>query len=311
MNIQQFQYVLAVAQYKHFETAAAHCFISQSTLSTMISRLEDELGLQLFDRKTKPVSITNDGKLIIDQLKIIMADIGQLEEQVNEIKGEVKGRLRIAVIPTIAPFLLPLFLQNFAARFPGLHIQVKEQTTPEILRLIKSRDLDIGILSIPLSDPDLKTIPLYHEPFVYFDAAQTNNCSVSLSELALEDLYLLEEGHCLRTQVLKLCDVQREAGLSKLNFEYKAGSIDSLLRFVKANSAATLIPFLATIGMPIEDAAHIRPFAPSVPYRTVGMVVHRHFVKKHVLNLLEEAIRSSVEYRLPVVANQYKMVSPV
>jgi LysR family hydrogen peroxide-inducible transcriptional activator len=310
MNIQQFHYVLAVAELRHFELAAARCYISQSTLSTMISRFESELGIVLFDRKKKPVEITAEGAMVIDQLRVIAADIGQLDELVSEIKGEVKGRLTMSVIPTIAPFLLPLFLQDFAARFPALHIQVREQTTPEILRLIKSRELDLGIVSIPLSDPDIEAIRLYDEPFVYFDALENMAGQVSLSSLRMEHLFLLEEGHCLRTQVLKLCERQQVAGNSRLNFEYKAGSIDSLLRFVKANQAATLLPHLATVGMGEDDLRHVHAFESPAPHRSVGIVYHRHFAKKRVLELLQQAIQQCTEGKLPACHMAGEGISP-
>ena len=161
MNIQQFKYILAVAEHRHFELAAEKCFVTQSTLSTMISKFEDELGIQVFDRKKKPVGLTNEGELIIDQLKIILNNIDQLDELKHELKGEVKGKLTMAVIPTIAPFLLPLFLQDFANRFPDLVIEVRELTTKEILRQLKSRELDIGILSTPINDSEIKEVDLY------------------------------------------------------------------------------------------------------------------------------------------------------
>jgi LysR family hydrogen peroxide-inducible transcriptional activator len=173
MNIQQLQYVLAVAENRHFELAAQKCFITQSTLSTMISKFEDEIGLQIFDRKNKPVSITTEGQIIIEQLKNIINDIEQLNELVKEIKGEIKGNLSISVIPTIAPYLLPLFMQSFASKFPDLNIKVKEQTTHEIIRNLKSRELDIGIISIPVEDKDIVEHKLYDEPFVFYDAGNT------------------------------------------------------------------------------------------------------------------------------------------
>ncbi len=299
MNIQQIQYVLAVAEKRHFETAAESCFITQSTLSTMISRLEDEIGIKIFDRKRKPVEITNEGQIIIDQFRMIQLEIFRFQEITKEIKGEVKGSLTIAVIPTIAPFLLPLFLQSFAQEFPNLVIKVREQTTSEIMRQLKSREFDIGIISIPVHDLDIEEIKLYDEPFVYFETNESNHQNITVSNIDRNNLCLLEEGHCMRTQVLKLCDLQENELLTKLNFEYKAGSIDSLLRFVKANNAATLLPYLSTVDWNIEARKHLSFFLPPVPYRSVGIVVHRHFVKRKVLDLLLKEINAKLKPILP------------
>jgi LysR family transcriptional regulator, hydrogen peroxide-inducible genes activator len=311
MNVQQIQYVLAVAEKRHFETAAESCFITQSTLSTMISRLEDEIGIKIFDRKRKPVEITNEGQIIIDQFRIIQLEILRFQEITKEIKGEVKGSLSIAVIPTVAPFLLPLFLQSFAQAFPDLVIKVKEQTTSEIMRQLKSRELDIGIISIPVNDLDIEEIKLYDEPFVYYETNESNHSNITIDHIDRHNLCLLEEGHCMRTQVLKLCDLQENELLTKLNFEYKAGSIDSLLRFVRANKAATLLPYLSTVDWEADAQKHLSSFLPPVPYRSVGIVVHRHFVKRKVLDLLLKEINKKLAPILPKTLDLGAQIRPL
>lgn len=297
MNIQQFNYILAVAEFKHFELAAEKCNITQSTLSTMISKFEEEIGIEIFDRKKKPVQVTKEGSTIIEQLKIITADIDQLKELTKEVKGEIKGNLTLSVIPTIAPFLLPLFLQDFAAKFPNLNIVVREETTSEIVRKIKSRELDIGILSIPIEDKDIIEVKLYDEPFVFFDASDAESSSVSIQKINTNNLCLMEEGHCMRTQVLKLCDLNRTSIDTKLNFEYKAGSIDSLLRFVKANRATTLLPYLSIVDFSENEKKHVSYFSEPVPYRSIGLVVHRHFVKKRLLETLQKNITEKISLK--------------
>jgi LysR family hydrogen peroxide-inducible transcriptional activator len=299
MNIQQFQYILAVAEFRHFELASEKCYITQSTLSTMISKFEDEIGIQIFDRKKKPVQITNEGILLIEQLKQITNNIDQLKELAKEIKGEIRGNLSISVIPTIAPFLLPLFLQDFASEFPNLNIVVREETTAQIQRKLKARELDIGIVSISLKDNELEELKLYDEPFLFFDAANTNNENVSVGSVIMENLCLMEDGHCMRTQVLQLCNEVYKISNSKLNFEFKAGSIDSLLRFVKANNGTTLIPYLAAHNFSDQEKIHLSHFTVPVPFRTVGLIVHRHFVKKRILKFLEEMITNKISNILP------------
>ncbi|MCX6317263.1 MAG: LysR substrate-binding domain-containing protein [Bacteroidetes bacterium] len=311
MNIQQFQYVLAVAENRHFEQAAEKCYITQSTLSTMISKLEEEIGVRIFDRKKKPVQITNEGLIIIEQIKRINNSISQLGELVKEIKGEVKGNLSIAAIPTIAPYLLPLFLQDFAGQFSDLHIQVKEQTTSEIVRQVKLRELDLGIVSIPLKDPDLVEVKLYDEPFVLYDAGQTHANDISIKKMDVSNLWLMEEGHCLRTQVEKLCKLSNRQIKPKVNFDFKAGSIDSLVRFVKAGKSATLLPYLSVNNLPREELKYIRQFSAPVPMRSVGIIVHKHFVKKHVLDLIQQEILKKVNPLLPKMKIKTELLAPV
>lgn len=311
MNIRQFQYILAVAENRHFEKAADQCFISQSTLSTMISKFEDEIGIRIFDRKKKPVEVTSEGAAVIAQLRLIHREIDQLNELTKEIKGEIKGNLSVSVIPTIAPFLLPRFLQPFATRCPDLNIQVREETTSEILRKIESRELDIGIISIPVDHKDIVEEKLYDEPFVLYDAATTKTQPLHAGDMDTSNLCLLEEGHCMRTQVINLCDAHKMKLNSTLSFEYKAGSIDSLMRFVKANEASTLLPYLATIDLPEEERQKLSAFVEPVPYRTIGLVVHRHFVKRTVFDLLKQSILDAVKKVLPQMELEGEELRPV
>ena len=311
MNIQQFQYIIAVSEEENFDKAAAKCFITQSTLSTMISKFENEIGVQIFDRKTKPVSITKEGKVIIAQLKSIDHQIRALDETINELKGEIKGALKIGIIPTVAPFLLPLFLQNFAVKHPNLQIEVLELTTSEIMKQLKSRDLDIGIASTPLFDKDLQEIHLYNEAFLWFDES---NCKTQnkkdLSALDLENFWLLEEGHCMRTQVLRVCDLDACDVNAALNIKFKAGSIDSLLRFVKSNNGKTLLPYLATLHFTEEEKQKLTAFKAPIPTRSIGLLVHKHFVKKSLLKLLQLEIIKKVTPLLPKENVEAKILAP-
>ena len=309
MNIQQFQYIIAVSEEENFENAAAKCFITQSTLSTMISKFENEIGIKIFDRKTKPVSITKEGKVILAQLKIIDYQIRSLDETINELKGEIKGVLKIGIIPTVAPFLLPLFLNEFANKHPKLIIEVKEITTKEIIKQLKSRDLDIGIASIPLVDNTLIEIPLYNEHFLWFD--ESNNKiqnKKNLNQLNLENFWLLEEGHCMRTQILSVCDLDKSN--SSLNIKFKAGSIDSLLRFVKSNNGKTLLPYLATLNFSNEERKKLTTFQAPIPTRSIGILVHQHFVKNNLLELLKSKIIKKVKPLLPEEGIETQILKP-
>lgn len=311
MNIQQFQYVLAVAEWRHFEQAAEKCFVTQSTLSTMISKFEDEIGIRIFDRRRKPVLITREGEAIISHLKNILYHVDHLKLAVKEMKGEIEGSLKIAIIPTVSPFLLPLFLRDFATRYPGLQIEVTEQTTEAIISLIRNRSIDIGILSIPLHHADLEETLLYDEPFLFFDATPGNTGKPVSRKETFENLWLLEEGHCMRTQVLKLCELNKKAMNSSLNIHYKAGSIDSLVRIVRASRGSTFIPYLASLDLPADHQKSIRPFEEPVPFRSIGLVSHPYFVKKKLIGLLKAEILEKVLPLLPPPSRKVKRLNPV
>jgi LysR family hydrogen peroxide-inducible transcriptional activator len=310
MNIRQIDYILAVAEYRHFELAAEKCYITQSTLSTMIGKFEDEIGLKIFDRKKKPLGITQEGNAILGQLRTIRTNFNQLEEMAQEIRGEIKGKLSISVIPTIAPYLLPLFLPNFVTKYPQLQIEIREQTTDEIIRQLRSRTIDIGILSTPLYEKDIIELPLYDEPFLLFDTQLKTKNDIELKKLAFNQLCLLEEGHCMRTQVLNLCELHKKKINNKLHFDYKAGSIDSLLRFVKASEASTLLPYLAAKDLSKKDIKFLHKFSSPIPMRTIGLVVHQHFVKKKLLLQIEKEIKSKVLPLLPEAMEKVKILEP-
>jgi LysR family transcriptional regulator, hydrogen peroxide-inducible genes activator len=311
MNIQQFQYILAVAEYQHFESAAEKCNISQSTLSTMISKFEDEIGIKIFDRRKKPVGLTLEGSIIIEQIRLIVGNIEQLHEVTKEIKGEAHGNLNLSIIPTVAPSLLPLFLKDFALKFPNLNIVVKEETTETILKKLKSREIDIGIVSVPLLDKDLLEIKLYDEPFLFYDSGYLSKSKVSINKIKTERILLMEEGHCMRTQMLELCNNQPQKIKSKFNFEYKAGSIDGLIQFVKANKFATLLPYLSTLRFSNEEKEYLSSFTSPTPYRTIGLIVHRYFVKKKVLDSLHSEIVEKVSSVLPTLDPDALMLHPL
>ncbi|KXK36952.1 MAG: LysR family transcriptional regulator [Saprospiraceae bacterium] len=295
MNIQQFYYVLAVAEYRHFETAADKCFISQSTLSTMISRLEDELGIIIFNRKKKPVELTREGAKLVDQLKIITSEIAHLEEMAMEMRGEMKGKVNISCIPTVAPYLLPKFLYDFAAAYPELELEIREHTTDEIIRLLELREVDIGIVSTPIGHAEMVEYPLYKEDFVYFDSSSNGSPIISISEVNLENFWLLEEGHCMSDQIMDICNTSGHEINAALNISFKAGSIGSLLHFARSYSGRTLLPQLAVLEMSDEEKRFLRYFETPAPNREIGIIVHQHFVKRKVLELLIKIIKAKVK----------------
>ncbi|UOB19442.1 hydrogen peroxide-inducible genes activator [Abyssalbus ytuae] len=307
MNIQQIEYILAVKELKNFGKAADKCFITQSTLSTMIGKFEEEIGIKVFDRKTKPVSITKEGEAIIHQLKVISKELTVLDELVQSLKGELSGELKIGIIPTVAPFILPEFLNDFARKFPKITFTISEKTTNNITDALLKRELDIGIMATPAGVPDLYELPLYNEPFVLYDCSKREMKEyVNVDSIDFNKFWLLEEGHCLHTQVKKICDYDTSRNNENINFNFKAGSVDSLIRFVKINKGLTMLPYLASLDLTPAEYKKITHFQSPVPVRTIGLVVHKHFVKKQILSLLQLEIQDKI---LPLLnANQEEVV---
>lgn len=302
MNIQQFKYVLAVVNSENFETAAEKCFVTQSTLSTMIGRLENEIGMKIFNRKTKPVSITSEGEEIIKRFEIINNELGELENLIQELKGEMVGEIKVGIIPTVAPFLLPLVLPQFAKTFPEVKIIVKEIPTKEIIHLLKNRSLDIGLLALPIIDKELVEEGIYIEPFHIYDCRiQKSDTKISIHDLDYSKLWLLQEGHCLRTQVHKICELSNASKENELNIEFESGSMDSLLRFTKANEGITILPHLTSLELSELDKKNIIEFREPIPSRSIGMLTHKYFAKKKLAKKLKEIISKATENVIPIL----------
>lgn len=311
MNLQQIKYAIAVAELQSFGRAAEKCFITQSTLSTMIARLEGELGLQLFDRKTKPITTTKEGATILQQFRIINKELDTLEEVVGDLKGESSGQLNIGVIPTVAPYLLPLFLNAFVEKHPAIKFIISEMTTENIIKGLEDRSLDIGILSTPLQLNTLIEQPLYKEPFLLFDKTRVSSKkTIQVHEIDSSRLWLLNEGHCLRTQVETICNLHTKRA-NNWNLEYKSGTIDTLLKFVRKNKAITLLPYLATLDLPPEDMPYLHPLSAPQPAREISLVVHQHFVKKSILQSLQDSIEQAIAPILTEPALKQWLIAPL
>lgn len=311
MNIQQIEYVLAVVDLKNFQLAAEKCFVTQSTLSTMIGKLEAEIGIKIFNRKTKPVSITSEGKAIIDRMRRVVYEIDAMKNVVAELKGKLEGELKVGVIPTIAPYLLPLISNDFADAIPKVNIKVKEMTTTEIAQNLKMRTLDIGILALPLDDAEIKEIELYSEPFLVYDCTDNEHeKKVTLEDLDYTKICLLEEGHCLRTQVQKICELSNLYISRYNNFDFQSGSMESLLRITKSRNGLTIIPHLAMTTFSKEEQAKIIEFQSPQPARMVGLATNKFFVKEKLLQELHNVIKGVVTPLLPQNQKQ-QIVKPL
>jgi LysR family hydrogen peroxide-inducible transcriptional activator len=198
----------------------------------------------------------------------------------------------------------------FALAFPKVRVIVQEVTTPEIQKALKNRTLDVGIVAMPLADADLLEHPLYKEAFLLYDCYSKKRLPcIAVENIDYNHLWLLQEGHCLRTQVEQICELSNNKSAQSLNFEFKAGSIDSLIRFTKANNGMTLLPYMATLDLPKADRDKLTTFVAPVPVRSIGLVVHKHFVKKRLLEELQKMIQGHVSSKLPVIGEE-QLVRP-
>jgi LysR family hydrogen peroxide-inducible transcriptional activator len=273
----------------------------------MIRALEDELGIKIFDRSRQPVVPTTAGEVVIAQARIIVQEAARMKEIIHELKGEIKGELKLGIIPTVAPYLLPLFLNSFLKKYPLLKIKITELTTQQIIEKLKNLHLDVGILATPLNNEAIREQPLYYEQFVVY--ASRNEKLMKKKFLIPADidpshLWLLEEGHCLRTQILNLCELRKKR-LASSNLEYEAGSIETLKKMVDMNNGITILPELALNELPAKDKKFVRHFKPPVPVREISIVTYQHFAKQRMVGILKEEICNSLpQEMLTVKRNQ-------
>lgn len=303
MTRSQIEYILALDQHKNFGKAADACFVTQSTLSTMVAKFENQIGFTLFNRKTKPISLTLHGVQIIKSLKNVQREFKLLDEHINEAKGKEFGNISIACIPTVAPFLYPLFLNGISEKYEHVDFTIHEFTTEHVIEELLSGNIDIGIVSTPLEHKDLIEFPLYHEEFLLYDCGKkVKNTTRTVSQIDFDRLWLLEEGHCLRNQIGKICELRT---LKKINGNliYNCGTLFTVLEMVKINKGITLIPQLALHKNKHIIQENIYKLAEPVPTREIGIVVHKNFVKKRILNYLVDTIK---EVTKPYLTNQSK-----
>ncbi len=287
MNLQQLEYIVSLAAQQHFGKAAEACFVTQPTLSMMVQRLEDELDVKIFDRSRQPVVPTAVGQEIIDQARQVLHEVEYLREIAVATKGTLTGELRLGIIPTLSPYLLPLFLPAFVKKYPKVKLKISERTTARIVEMLQAGALDAGILVTPLQDSSIRETPLFYEPFVVYTAQDYDKEFLLPEDIDPNQLLLLEEGHCLRSQILNICELRSKTNLS---VEYEAGSLETLKQLVDANNGITILPELATIYLSKTQLKKVKRLAKPEPVREVSLATHRHLVKERLVEALREQI---------------------
>jgi LysR family transcriptional regulator, hydrogen peroxide-inducible genes activator len=294
MTLQQLEYIVAIDTHRHFAKAAAACFVTQPTLSGMVKKLEEQLGVVLFDRSKSPVVPTAMGTVLVAQARAVLKEAG-LFLHLAEDRHQEGGELRVGIIPTLSPYLLPLFLGRLLEDHPGIRLRVEELTTGIILDRLGRETLDVGLMATPLNVPGMKERVLFQEHFLVFvgpDEKLARKRYVLPGDIDPDRLWLLEEGHCMRSQVMNLCEL-RKGGVHG-NLSFVSGSIDPLLRMVETQGGMTIVPELAAVGMPDVRREHLHAFKAPAPAREISAVTYRHFLKDRLLEPLCAAIVAAV-----------------
>lgn len=294
MTIQQLEYIIAVDKFRHFGHAAEACFVTQPTLSAQVSKLERELDVILFDRSKMPVIPTEMGEILIAQAKRVVMESKSIFETIAQLKGDIGGKLKLGIIPTLAPYLLPLFIKAFINKYPNVRLQVQEMVTEDILKKLKNDELDLGIVVTPLAESGIDEKPIFYEKFYAYLSKNhplLKKESVKIADILGEDLWVLQQGHCFRDQVLSLCDQSKFKGL---NFQYESGSLEGLKNLVNRYQGITLLPELATFGLSTEEKIRLRPFDGEQPIREVSLVLTRSYLKKRQVELLYQEITAAI-----------------
>jgi LysR family hydrogen peroxide-inducible transcriptional activator len=310
MTITQLKYVLAVAEHKNFTLAAEKCFVTQPTLSMQIQKIEDELSIQIFDRTKKPIQLTEIGQKIVNQAKNIVIEADRIQDIVEQQKGFIGGEFRLGIIPTIMPTLLPMFLNNFIKKYPKVKLIIEELNTDEIITKLKNGNLDAAIAATPLEDEKIKEIVLYFEPFVAY--IPENNTMFQKEEIEIEDLnindiLLLQDGHCFRDGILNLCKNRNESGLK--SFQIESGSFETLIKLADEGLGTTLLPYLHTLDLKEKDRLKLRHFKEPKPAREVSLIFPKSELKIQIIDALRSTIAGVVKGA--IVFQNVQIVSPI
>lgn len=291
------EYIVAVDTYRHYVTAAEKCFVTQPTLSMQIKKMEEDLGVIIFDRSKQPIVPTEIGVKIIEQARITLSESRKIGELIGEFNNAVSGEISIGIIPSLAPYLLPLFIGSFTQKYPQVRVKISELVTEDILSNLKKDTLDVGILVTPLHEKGIFERVLFYEEmklYVHKMHHLAKAEKVDVSEINSPDLWLLNNGHCFRSQVINLCSYKTNHK-EEMPFDYASGSLETIKKLVQTEGGYTVIPELA---MEENANATTKSFLNTTPLREVSLAYSRNYTKKRLLKLLEEEIKQAVPKQL-------------
>lgn len=300
MTLQQLKYILALDDHRHFGRAAEAIHISQPTLTMQVRKLEEEMGFSIFDRHSTPISITHRGHEVIRRARRIIGEANGLHAYVQGLQESIDGRFKLGIIPTLAPSLLPRFLPAFAEAYPQTELVISEIKTEDMLHALLEERLDMGICATPVETDGIREIPCFHEPFVAFgkEVDWPASGDLELSELSIDRLLLLDEGHCFRNQALQVCSENRTPNPAPAGgrFSVTSGSLESLKGLVRAGLGFSLLPELSIDAK--TDEPWVRKLADPQPCREVSLVCSESFIREELLMNVQNTLREAVPSEL-------------
>jgi LysR family hydrogen peroxide-inducible transcriptional activator len=294
MTLQQLEYLIAVERFHHFGKAADYCNVTQPTLSAMIQKLEEELGVKLFDRSSHPLEPTKIGLLVLEQAKKALMSARRIKNIVSEEKDSLEGTFNLGILPTIAPYLIPRFFPQMTNRHPEMDVRITDMKTDDIKDAIRKGDIDAGIVAdLDGMDDFVKTGLYYEELFVYVSPADKliSYDKIKDRDLNGEFLWLLGEGHCLSQQMQKFCHLKHAAKSERV---YRLGSMETFMRMVEGGKGVTFIPELAVKQLTDDKRQLVRSFAIPTPARHVIIITSQDFIRKSILQLITQSILKSI-----------------
>ena len=294
MTLNQLEYVLAVAKYGSYKNAALKTTISQPALSMQILKLENELGLRIFDRSNSPLSLTADGELFLERAQEIVTSATRLLEFTTKINDDFSGEIKLGIIPTLAPFLVPLFVDQLLKDLPTLKLDIHELVTERVVNSVRSGDVDAGIISTPIDVYGIESIPMFYEKFYLYtsDPSLENVDNVLLETINYETLWLLEEGNCFRDQINNFCDLNKIR--KNRQFIYRSNSIDALIRIVDTKGGMTILPELSTLSLTANQEENVKKIAGKPKAREIALIVRKNHDKERFIEKIKQYIQSNI-----------------
>ncbi|WP_299899659.1 LysR substrate-binding domain-containing protein [uncultured Aquimarina sp.] len=310
MTITQLRYVLAVAEHQNFTKAAEKTFVTQPTLSMQIQKLEEELAILIFDRSKKPIELTEVGKKLVQQARNIVNESERIQDIVDQQKGYIGGEFKLGVIPTVMPTLLPMFLHNFIKKYPKVKLKIEELTTEAIIERLHDGHLDAAIAATPLQNESIKERVLYYEPFVgYIPPSHRLNQKkkIDVADLDIDDMLLLEDGHCFRDGIVNLCKTQKS--YDEDHFQLESGSFETLVKLSNEGLGMTLLPYLHTLDINDKEKSNLHFFNEPSPAREVSLIYHKSELKMQIIEALHTTIAGIVKGA--ITFQNVEIISPI
>lgn len=301
MTLTQLSYVIALDTHQHFRKAAEHVFVTQPTLSMQVQKLEEELGVVLFDRSKHPIAPTALGKAVIAQARIVLGEVERIRALTEAATQEVAGTLRVGVIPTLAPYLLPLLIEPFTARYPDVTMVFEELLAEHIVARIREDTLDVGLVATETLAPGMQEQIVFEEPFVAYVAAEHRLAALErlrIKDIRPGDVWLLSEGHCFRQQAEELCPRRRPDMQMHRQVQFESGNLETLKRLVEQSRGMTLLPALAVSQVTADKKELIKHFVAPEPKRTVRLIASSAYPKRRLLEAFQAQITAVAESAL-------------